>query len=332
MDSFRTALRVQAAPFFINHTDRLMLTGSCFTEHIGRRLAAHKFANLTNPFGIVYNPASMMRGLERLLAENQFFSEKELFENAGLWHSWEHHGMFSKPDKDETLAGINAAYSTAAAFLKKANRLLLTFGTADVYMLRDTGQIVANNHKMPAALFEQRRLSIPEIVEATAGVLQKLRSENPDFQAIVTVSPVRHLRNGFVENQRSKAILVLACAEICRHLPFAHYFPAYELLLDDLRDYRFYAADMVHPSEVAVDYIWNFFADTFFSEETKILNGRIGKITTAAGHRPFNPDTAEHRAFARAQLAAIEQLKREWPWLDFGVEEEQFQKYVKLPI
>jgi hypothetical protein len=364
MDRFRTALTAQPAPFSIGHDDRLLPVGSCFTEHIGERLAAYKFPVLTNPFGIVYNPASIVRCLERLFSENQFFDEKDVFENAGLWRSWEHHGRFSKPDKDETLAGINAAYSEAAAFLKKTNRLLLTFGTADVFELCDIGSaaftppssrpfmadaaqattgvnalergglnaalptIVANNHKMPAALFQERRLSVAEIAESTIGILQKIKSETADLQVVVTVSPVRHLRGGAVANQRSKAALVLACEEICRQLDFAFYFPAYELLLDDLRDYRFYAADMVHPSDTAVGYIWDFFADTFFSTETKRLNERIGKITLAAKHRPFNPDRAEHRAFARVQLEAIESLKREWPEFDFGVEEECFRRFV----
>lgn len=343
-----------------------MLIGSCFTEHIGNQLAGYKFPTLTNPSGIVYNPASIVSGLERLFNENQFFTEQEIFENAGLWHSWEHHGRFSKPGKEETLAGINAAYADAVAFLKKANRLLLTFGTADVFMLRDMGSaavtppgsgafrpatrvgsaindlgqgglkaalpVVANNHKMSAALFQERRLSVTEIAESTIGILQKIKSKNADLQVVLTVSPVRHLRSGAVASQRSKATLVLACDEICRRLDFAHYFPAYELLLDDLRDYRFYAADMVHPSEVAVQYIWNFFAGTFFSEDTKRLNERIGKIVAAARHRPFNPATEEHRAFARAQLEAIENLKKEWTALDFGEEEVYFQQFVNRAI
>lgn len=327
METFRTALSAQPAPFAIGHADRLMLVGSCFTEHIGGRLASCKFPTLTNPFGIVYNPASIVRCLERLFAENQFFSEQNIFENAGLWHSWEHHGYFSKPDPIEMLTGLNLAYSEAATFLKKANHLLLTFGTADIFELKTTGLIVANNHKMPAAHFQERRLSVAEIAASALGILQKLKSENPDLQVVVTVSPVRHLRGGAVANLRSKATLALACEEICRQLDFAHYFPAYELLLDDLRDYRFYAADMVHPSDVAVDYIWNFFADTFFSPETKRLNERIGKITAAAQHRPFHPDTAEHRAFARAQLEAIASLKKEWPGLDFRVEEAYFRQF-----
>jgi lysophospholipase L1-like esterase len=336
MENFRTVLKSQPMPFAIGHSDHLMLVGSCFTEHIGERLVAHKFPALTNPFGIVYNPASLVRCLQRLCAQSQFFSEKDIFENAGLWHSWEHHGRFSKPDKDEMLTGLNAAYSEAANFLKKTNLLLLTFGTADVFELRDAvggtnaAYPVANNHKMPAALFQERRLTVPEVVQTNIGVLQKIKSENTDLQVVLTVSPVRHLRAGAVANQRSKATLVLACEEISRQLDFVHYFPAYELLLDDLRDYRFYATDMVHPSEVAVSYIWHFFADTFFSEETKRLNERIGKIAAAAKHRPFNPDTAEHRAFAQAQLEAIENLRKDWPRLDFELEEGVFRQFSDL--
>jgi hypothetical protein len=327
METFRTALKPQLAPFSIGHADRVLLVGSCFTEHIGEKLAAFKFSTLTNPFGIVYNPASIAACLECLFSENQFFSEKDIFENAGLWHSWQHHGQFSKPSKNEMLEGLNVAYSEAAAFLKKTNCLLLTFGTADVFTLKTTGQIVANNHKMPAALFAERRLSVTEIVEFSVGILQKIKAKNPEFQVVVTVSPVRHLRGGAVANQRSKATLVLACEEICRQLSFAYYFPAYELLLDDLRDYRFYAADMAHPSDVAVGYIWDFFSETFFSEKTKRLNDRIGKIIAAVSHRPFNADTAEHHAFAQAQLAAIENLKKEQPHLDFSAEVTHFQKF-----
>lgn len=324
MPPFRTTLSPAPAPFQIGHAHRLLLVGSCFTEHIGERLAGRKFAALTNPFGIVYNPLSMARCLERVSDGDQLFSEAELFENTGLWHSWQHHGRFSKPDKNEALEGINAAYRASAEHLKKADFLFLTFGTSDVFALRQTGQVVANNHKMPAAVFAPRRLSVSEMEEATRGVLQKLKSANAGLQVILTVSPVRHLRNGLVENQRSKAALVLACDKICSQLPYAHYFPAYELMLDDLRDYRFYAADMVHPSEVAVDYVWQFFSDTFFSEKTRHLCERIGKIRSAAQHRPFHPDTEQHRAFARAQLEAIATLKKEMPGLDFGVEEAVF--------
>ncbi|HOY07025.1 MAG TPA: GSCFA domain-containing protein [Saprospiraceae bacterium] len=325
MNDFRTVLPMRRAPFSIGFDDRLLLIGSCFTENMGTRLADGKFRALTNPFGIVYNPVSMARCLEILTQERSPFTETDLFENAGLWHSWEHHGHFSQPDRSATLAGISAAHETAAQHLKTTNRLLLTFGTAEIFTLRDSGRVVANNHKMPAAGFEQRRLSVSEIVENVGSVLEKIQSQNPDLQIIITVSPVRHIRNGLVENQRSKATLLLACEEICKALPGTFYLPAYELLLDDLRDYRFYASDMLHPSDVAADYIWDFFRETFFTEETRRLHARVEKILTAARHRPFHAGTKEHRAFAEAQLGAIAQLEGEFPGLDFSVERAQFQ-------
>jgi hypothetical protein len=326
---FRTAIPLSGtASIQMNHKQSLFLIGSCFTEHISQKLASHKFNPSTNPFGIVYNPISMAQCLERLAAGNQPFSEAELFENAGLWHSWDHHGHFSKPDKKETLEGINAAYYNAAANLKICDVLLLTLGTSDVFTLKETGKVVANNHKMPGALFAPRRLSVSEIVESTLQALKKVMAArgNSGLKVILTVSPVRHLRNGLIENQRSKAALILACEELCNRLEEASYFPAYELLLDDLRDYRFYAADMIHPSDVAVDYVWQFFSDTYFSDETRRLNDQIGKILAAAQHRPFHPDTAQHQAFAKAQLEAIERLMQEFPEIDFSAETAVFQK------
>lgn len=324
MESFRTEVPTTPAPFRLCHTDRLLLVGSCFTEHIGARLAAGKLNVLANPFGIVYNPSSILRCLERLWGTHPTFDETELFENAGLWRSWEHHGQFAQPDKTATLADINAACQRAADWLHDSNRLLLTFGTADVFALRDTGQVVANNHKMPAAHFTQHRLSVSEVVEGMVGILEKIKQKTPDFQVIVTVSPVRHLRSGAVANQRSKATLVLACEALCQRLPYVHYFPAYELLLDDLRDYRFYANDLIHPSELAVDYIWRAFCETYFSVETKTLLADISKLRSAVQHRPLHPASAEHRAFIETQRAAVTRMKQAWPLLDWSSEQTYF--------
>lgn len=307
-----------------------MLVGSCFTENIGARLSSCKFRTLNNPFGIVYNPVSIARCLESLLDGDRLFGSGDVFPHGGLWHSPEHHGHFSKPGLQETLDGLNAALNESAVFLKNTDRLLLTLGTADVFESQETGRVVANNHKLPANSFRERRLSASEVADTLIAILRLLHSRNPNLHVVLSISPIRHLRSGAVANQRSKATLVLACEEICRQLDFAFYFPAYELLLDDLRDYRFYAADMIHPSETAVEYIWQFFADTFFDAETKRLNARIEKIAAAARHRPFNPDTEAHRAFAKAQLVAIADLKKEYPDLDFGPEKAVFQA-VALP-
>lgn len=327
MKTFRTVLPTQPSAVTITHADRLLLLGSCFTEHIGARLAAGRFQVLVNPDGIVYNPVSIADTLEALSADDPV-AGVEVFEYHGLWHSWAHHGHFSNPDRETALNAIRAARQTAAGFLRQSKRLLLTLGTARVFSLREAGRIVANCHKAPAARFEERRLSVAETVAALAPVLEKLRTRQPELEVLLTVSPVRHLRDGFVENQRSKAVLVLACAELEAQFGFVHYFPAYELLLDDLRDYRFYAADMVHPDEAAVEYIWEAFASTYFPPATRDCLTQINKITAAARHRPFHPGTEQHRAFVQQQLERIEQLTAAYPGLDFSAEKGHFEQYV----
>lgn len=284
------------------------MVGSCFTENIGSRLTDRKFNIAVNPFGIVYNPVSIASCLERLLGPKPEFQKEDLFEHMGLWHSWEHHGRFSRPDLQETLSQINDTCATAAEQLKGCSRLIITLGTSDVFYLKETGRIVANNHKMPATYFEQRRISFDEVVETLSNVLQKIFESQIGLQVIFSVSPVRHTRNGLVENQRSKAVLLLACEVLSRQYENVHYFPAYELLLDDLRDYRFYAADMIHPSDVAVDYIWNYFSEMYFSAETRKLNTAIEKVLTALNHRPFNPESEEYKAFVAKQREEMKRL------------------------
>lgn len=329
METFRSTFPVEKAFFGLSHTDRLLLLGSCFTENIGARLVAAKFDTLVNPFGIVYNPVSIARSLERLLEGNRPFTADELEEHAGLWHGWEHHGSLSDPDREAALRRLNEAYRQAAAFLRQTNRLLLTLGTADVFSLQKNNVIVANCHKAPAALFHERRLSVDETVAQLIDILQGLHQREPGLRVVLTVSPIRHLRKGPVANQRSKAVLVLACAELCERLPFVSYFPAYELLLDDLRDYRFYQPDLTHPSGQAQDYIWQKFSETHFSPATLQLLQRLRQLQSAVQHRPFRPDSAEHRQFARRQIDLIEGLQNEFPQLDFSAELAHFQHIIQ---
>ena len=308
MNSFRTIFPGVASPFQISHQDRILMSGSCFTEHIGARLKNLRFHTLVNPFGVAYNPFSIADALAQLLRDNVTYTRESIFENQGVWRSWDHHSQFAKPDPDETLSGMNDTFRESARFLHQATHVLLTLGTADVFYLHETGKIVANNHKMPDRLFGSRRLSVDFAAETLGDCLSGLLKKNPGMRFILTVSPVRHLRKGMVENQRSKAVLSLACEAVCRQIQEAHYFPAYEILLDDLRDYRFYAADMIHPSEVAVAYIWDYFSNTYFTESTRQTNAALEKINTALRHRPFNPDTEQHRAFLATQEAALRQL------------------------
>lgn len=328
MNAFRTVLPPISAPFALTHPDRTVVIGSCFAEHIGERLKAHKFPTLVNPSGIVYNPVSIAQLLKRLLEPEADFSEG-VFQHQGLWHSWEHHGRFSHPDRATFEQQLRTAHQQAAIFAAQANRLIITLGTAHVFALRTNGRIVANNHKAPADWLTQYRLSVAQTTDSLAAAFEAWKTARPDLQIILTVSPVRHLRNGMVENQRSKAVLLLACEQLCAQYPFVHYFPAYELLLDDLRDYRFYAADMVHPSETAVDYIWEYFSKAFFPNHTAQLVAQIARIRAAAAHRPFHPDTPQHRAFAHQQCDAIQQLLQQHPALDFSEELAHFSAFIR---
>ncbi len=320
--TFRTAFPSFKSEVSISHTDRVLCLGSCFAEQMGGRLERLKFPVLVNPFGIVFNPISVAKTLLRLRSDSQF-SEADLVAHQGLWHSYEHHGRFSNPDKSVVLEGINQSFSAAKGFLQNTSRLIVTLGTAHVFVLKKTGEVVANCHKFSAGDFERRRLGVGEVVAALSPVFEKLKAELPELEIIATVSPVRHLRDGLSENQRSKATLLLALDEICQQLPYLHYFPAYELLLDDLRDYRFYAEDLSHPNQLATDYIWQYFEGAYFVDKTKVLCERIERVLTALAHRPFHPQSIEHQRFVKKQVETIKQLSAEFPFLDFERELER---------
>jgi hypothetical protein len=331
MLQFRTPLPGMRAAFQINHQNQLFVSGSCFAEHIGAKLSDLQFRVMNSPFGIVYNPYSILEGLERVATGGPAYTGEDVFEQEGIWRSWQHHSRFALPEREETVTALNRHLQEAHQTLLKTDRMLLTFGTADVFYLKDNQCIVANNHKMPADHFGQRRLSAQEIAGKAIAILTRLKQERPSLQVILTVSPVRHLRAGAVENQRSKAQLILACEALSRELPFVSYFPAYELLLDDLRDYRFYAADMLHPSELAVSYIWQYFAQTYFSAETQSLIAQIEKVKSAAAHRPFHSGTAAHQKFVAQQLEAIQSLQNQLPEHSLQSEMQYFMQQ-KAPL
>ncbi len=328
MSEFRTSLPAPLkSAVSIGHQDAILCMGSCFATHMGDWLQNLKFSCLINPFGILYNPVSMGEGLSRLLTQEPY-TASDLVQHGGLWHSFDHHGVFSYSNANQALQGINKALEDGFAFAQRANRLILTPGTALVYTRKESGRVAANCHKFPAADFEKRRLGVGEVVGALSAPIAQWKASRPDLEILVSVSPVRHIRDGMVENQRSKATLVLALEALCRQFPFVHYFPAYELLLDDLRDYRFYETDMIHPNEQAIGYIRDYFAASWFTEETLALNRRISKISAAARHRPLHPDTAEHRIFIQQQLGLIETLHQEFPFLNLDQEKAIFRQYL----
>ena len=320
---FRTLIDIPEYPFRIGHRQQGLLIGSCFAATVGERLARMKMPVAVNPFGVVYNPASLVRTLE-MLAAGTPLSGNDLSEYNGLWFAFSHHGSFGSPDRAETLAKINNSIETGQAALRNADYLILTLGTAWVYEGAESGEIVNNCHKLPARNFCRRRLGVEEIVDGFTPLF-----EQPAYQGkkiILTVSPIRHLKDGLIENQLSKAILSVAVHRLAERFENVHYFPSYEILVDDLRDYRFYDRDMVHPSAVAVDYIWELFCGAFLSEDTQKLFRRIEKIGAACNHRPFNPDTPQHRAFKNAMLAEVTELRGQYPELDFTEEFNYFSE------
>lgn len=321
---FRTRTELPAGEAEIRHADRLLLWGSCFTESIGERLAAAKFRCLQNPFGVLYNPLSIATALQQV-EQRKVYTSDDLFYDRGLWGSRMHHSSFSAADREECLRKVNDGIAAGAAFLDKADWLVLTFGTAWVYEWKADGSVVGNCHKLPERLFSRRLLRVEEIACAWQSLLEELRTAHPQLHVLFTVSPIRHTKDGLHGNQLSKATLLLAVDCLCTSLPFCHYFPSYEILLDELRDYRFYADDMYHPSRQAVDYIWECFSATYFSEATRRLVGECQEVRRAAEHRPFHPESEAHQQFKARQRQHIARLKESYPYLDFREEEQRLQ-------
>lgn len=325
-NAFRTILPIKSSPFQINHQSGVICMGSCFAEHIYERLNGFKFSALLNPFGIVFNPISIAQSLEILLDENRLFEEKDLFQHLGGWHSFQHHGSFSNPSEEVVLEKINNALLEARAFLKKAEFLVLTFGTSNVFVSEKTGQVVANCHKVPQKYFIQKKLSSDEIILSLDDIFRKLAEAFPSLKIITTVSPVRHIRDGLVANQVSKAKLLVALDNLSLLHSHLSYFSSYEIMMDDLRDYRFYKKDLIHPNEMAVGYIWDFFSKTFFTGRTLELNAKLEKINLAKTHRPFHPESEEYLKFKKNQLVKIGELEKEFSFLDFEDENIFFGK------
>ncbi len=297
--------------------DRPLLTmGSCFAENMGERLRQYGFDSDVNPFGILYNPLSIASSLERLIS-GKLFTEAELFQYNGLWYSYAHHGSFSAVTVGETLEKINARFVTAAERLPDYGVLLVTFGTAWIYRKRDDDRVVANCHKVPEKHFIRSRLSVEDITSLWIPLLQKLKALNPNLRFLFTVSPVRHWKDGAHENQLSKATLLLAIEQLKDCCDVA-YFPAYELMMDELRDYRFYAADMLHPSELAIDYIWERFVASCFDKSTRETMREVEQINRAMSHRPLNPDSEEYSRFRKQTLLRKADLLQRFPHLRLG--------------
>ena len=283
---FRTEIPTPKYPFDINYQDKLMLLGSCFSDHIGNFFQEMRFDTLSNPFGTLFNPVSIANAL-KMCMNPELFNEQHIDFFNEKWISYAHHGKFSHPDKETFIQNIRQNLDKAHDFLSSANYLFITFGTAYCYRLIERDLIVANCHKIPANQFEKQLLTIEQIVGLYQDLLEQLRQFNPKLKIIFTVSPVRHLADGFHENQISKSTLHLSVNQLVDNIN-TYYFPSYEMVQDDLRDYRFYAADLCHPSDAAVTYIREKLTDAFFTPETQERMKEVVKENKAQGHRSLN--------------------------------------------
>jgi hypothetical protein len=282
----------------IGYGDKILLLGSCFADNMGAKFSEHYFQATVNPFGTLYNPASIAAAITNV-------GNSQLVEHNGLWHSMMHHGAFSGKDKEEVLTRCEQSRVMLRSALMEATTVIITFGTAWVYEME--GQVVANCHKLPANRFTRRCLTVDEIVE----MWQPIVASMPDKHWIFTVSPIRHVKDGLHANQISKAILLQAVDQLGQS-----YFPSYEIMMDELRDYRFYAEDMVHPSAVAVEYIWQRFVDTYMNKDTQSEMRVLNQLWRDNQHRMLHPDTDEARTFLQRLAERKAQLQQRYPWIE----------------
>lgn len=327
--NFQTEVKIPDFSWKTGYKHFTILMGSCFTENIGNRMYALKYPVDLNPFGILYNPVSIAQALGIILQNKQFY-ETDLIQHDGLWHSLYHHGKFSSYDRSKTLLNINQRLESASLLLREAEFLFLSFGTAWIYEYKATGQTVSNCHKMPDKEFKRFRLTPGEIVGEYRNLLPELWKLNPDLKVIFTVSPIRHWKDGAIENQRSKATLILSIDQIIRGFgeERCNYFPSYEIVMDELRDYRFYEEDMIHLSTSAITHIWKIFQDSLIDGASLEISKKVQKVINALNHKPRNMLTQEYINFLRDSLKKAHQLQEEFPYLNLTFEIEQFSERI----
>lgn len=321
---FRTTVKIESLKQKIGHNDSILSLGSCFADNIASRLAAAKFQITASPSGVLFNPESIASAIEQYSRAAAPTAE-ELREGDEGWYSFDFHSSLSHSEREVALAQMQQAVEQGAEALAKAKVVIVTFGTAWVYRLKENGRVVANCHKQHQSLFSREMLSIEEIVERYAPLMEGVLAGK---KVIMTVSPIRHLSDGLEANSLSKAILRVAIDKLAERYDNVHYFPSFELLNDDLRDYRFYADDMTHPSAVAIDYIWERFEEYAFSAATTDIIKRLRKIADAVAHRPLNADTEAHRNFCLKMIGEIAAMECVTSGIDFSEEKRHFKQYL----
>ena len=326
--NFRTIVDIPQSKIKINHRTKILMLGSCFATNMGQKLIDNKFRTNLNPFGVLYNPTSIAKGIKKLIAGKNFH-EEDLFYDKGLYNSFYHHSSFSDTNKDQCLLNINSRLEKASNDLKEADILFITFGTSYVYEYLPTEEVVGNCHKLPSKDFKRFQLSITDILKQWRELILELKTINPSLQIIFTVSPIRHLRDGAHDNQLSKATLLLAVNKLCETNSDTHYFPSYEIVLDDLRDYRFYAEDLTHPNNLAIEYIWQKFKETYLTKESEAIIAEWINIRKAMDHRSFNEESEEHIRFLTQTLAKLDAFGNKYKCIDLTEERGRLEQRIR---
>lgn len=324
----RTTFKIEPSRDKITYNDRVMFIGSCFASSVGYQMEMGRMPVMINPAGAVFNPVSVCNTLDTILSEKEFTPD-DLYCHEGTWLSFFHYTDFSSDNPVTVLEKINKKSSEALSFLKSCRFLFITFGTARVYRWKETGQIVSNCHKIPSVRFETELLTVEEIVTLWKNQLDRLHSLFPELKIVFTVSPVRHWKDGAHGNQVSKAVLFLAVEELLHHSVSPQYFPAYELVMDDLRDYRYYTDDMLHPSSAAIIYIWDAFSGSYMESKTINLWNEVVKITKACNHRLNSDSPIKIKDFAGRMLSQISQIEKKIPKMNLSEERNYFLSLLK---
>lgn len=325
--NLQTKVNIAAPDFTIDYNSKLMMLGSCFAENMGSKFSYYKFDVDVNPCGIVYNPRSVANVL-RLIVEEKKFGKEDLMQVGEKWVSLYHHGSFSSTDPGESLEKINQRLERASGEILSADLLVITWGSAWVYRHVGTDVVVSNCHKIPSGDFDRYRLSVEEIVEEYTELIGRIREVNPGIRVLFTVSPIRHWKDGAHGNQLSKATLLLAIDQLREKLSGVYYFPAYEIVLDELRDYRFYADDMLHMSSLTIDYTWERFLYSFISPEVLGLMNQIGRINKGLMHRPFDPRSNDYQRLLKNIQTEIDAIARSFPSIDFSEEKKKLNDLI----
>jgi hypothetical protein len=319
---FTTKIHISKSLYPIDYDSKIFSLGSCFALNIGEKFNYFKFQNIVNPFGILFHPIAIQTIIRRAVEED-FFAESELFFHNERWHCFDTHSDLSSANKEELLQNLNQNLAHLKSKIESASHMLITFGTAWVYKERTSEKIVANCHKVPQTQFEKELLSATQIEVAILDTISLLLKVNSNLNVILTISPVRHLKDGFIQNQQSKANLIIGVHQAIHrqqttgNQQLLTYFPSYEIMMDELRDYRFYAQDMIHPNQTAIDYIWKRFAETSISNAVLPIMDEVESVQKALSHKPFNPNSESHQKFLLQLNQRIVRLQEKNPTITF---------------